>query len=551
MVQSTGNRIHRFFNLMLLLVFVLVIFAPSLKTLLTPRMALSSSEKRKLAQLPRFQLTSASLKSFPSRFETYFNDHLGFRDPIIRAFNYCKVFWLGVSPVKKVLLGKNGWLFYTEVQSIEDYRGLVALPERDLLKEKLILEKRAHWLASQGIHYLVMVAPNKQSIYPEYLPDNLTRVTEKTQMDRFQDYLAANSDLEILDLRPIFLKNKHEQLLFHPTDTHWNSAGRFIAYQELAKRIKKWFPGIRTLQRNDFTETTLVRFGDLAWMLNLHDYFPEPWRHLNVKEPCAGDLDPGVDLARFQALNTAIAPENIVLAKGCRKGRLRALVFRDSFFARLDDFLAESFSFAAYFWIIPDMELFEELVNRYHPDLVIEERSERLFFVNLWTEHRSLDDLIQARFDQMQERVFHYQGGELPGLQTAGGVSAKATSSGLALACAGGDPQLYLPTPEIAGGRTGILKIVLDSPHDTVLQLFFQSRDGRPWYNEEQSLKRSIRKGRNQVYLELTRGPIRPELRLDPGALPGGYLLRSLELRTSRTRRNAEQHSAGNEIHEG
>lgn len=537
MVQSLAGRIRGFFNLMLLLIFLLAIFAPSLKTLLTPELALSSSEKRKLAQLPRFEFTPTSLESFPTRFETYFDDHLGFRDQLIKIFNYCKVFGLEKSPVKKVLLGQNGWLYYTEVQSIEDYRGLSPLPESEMLKEKLILENRAGWLAAQGIQYLVVVAPNKQSIYPEFLPDHLTRVNPKTRMDRFQDYLAANSNLAILDLRPILRSKKNQQLLYHPTDTHWNAAGRFIAYQEIAKQVRNWFPGTKFLEPSDFTETMLDTFGDLSWMLHLQEYFPEHIRLLNVKTPCAVNLDPGVDLSRFQALNTAIAPDRIVVAKGCDRARLRVLVFRDSFFAELDTYLAESFSFAAYFWIIPDMALFEQLVNTYHPDIVMEERSERLFFVNLWTESKDIDALFKTRFEQMKQRIFSDNGGRIPGLRTGRGVTTAATGDGLLVRASVGDPQLYLPTPAIDRNRTGILKVVVESPQDTILQLFFQTAQGPAYFNEEQSLKRIIHKGMNELYLELTRGRIREQLRLDPGALAGDYLIRSLELRVNQARR--------------
>ncbi len=530
---SRSEKINKAFDIVLLVIFLAAIYAPPIKTLVNSGATISGSEKRTLAPLPARPRSLRALESFPGRFNAFFNDHLGFRDRLIKTYNYIKVFWLHTSPVKKVLLGKDGWLYYTAVKSIEDYRGLEILSEEEKLKEKLILENRADELAARGIRYMVIVAPNKQSIYPEQLPDAITRVGTQTRMDQFLSYLGPDSKLPILDLRQSLRSEKAQHLLYSPTDTHWNPYGRFLAYRQITGILRNWFPDLKRLRFTDLAKVRVRQWGDLAWMLHLPEYFPEKTWELKVASPCAGDRDPGVDVARFQALNRAIPPQYIVITKGCDQARRRVLVFRDSFFSYIETYLAESFSYAAYFWIIPDMDLFRELVDRYQPDVVLEERSERLFFINLGTEKRSIDDLLMTRFKRMKRTLFTYHGGQLPGLETRGDVTASPTANWMLLKCAGGDPQLYLPSPAITGNQRAMLKVVIDCPGDTVLQLFYQSKGGVPYYNERESLKRNVKKGRNVILLELPRQDIRKRLRLDPGAMPGNYLLRELVLKST------------------
>ena len=54
---------------------------------------------------------------------------------------------------------------------------------------------------------------------------------------------ATELDLELIDLLPPFRKAAREGvLLYHPYDTHWNSAGRQRAAEHIATRLQR--PGL-------------------------------------------------------------------------------------------------------------------------------------------------------------------------------------------------------------------------------------------------------------------------------------------------------------------
>ena len=146
-------------------------------------------ENRELSPLPVFRLGCAAIVSFPGAFQAYFNDHFGFRNALIR-FNYLiKQKLLGVSPSTQVNIGKQGWLYYNAEGSVEDYRGISHLDEDKLQRLCFTFDLKRKWLELQGIKYLLVIVPNKETIYPEYFPNLLyRRIRDKTILDDFFEY---------------------------------------------------------------------------------------------------------------------------------------------------------------------------------------------------------------------------------------------------------------------------------------------------------------------------------------------------------------------------
>ncbi len=104
-------------------------------------------------------------------------------------------------------------------------------------------------------------------------------------------------------------------------------------------------------------------------------------------------------------------------------------------------------------------------------------------------------------------------------------VTLSQQPSGLNISALSRDPAVLLPEFR---GRRAIIKIVIHSPANTALQLYYKL-PGQKSYGL-QGVAQKIKLGRNVVYAELPDmttliGP----LRLDPGKLPGDYLLESFE----------------------
>ncbi len=324
-------------------------------------------ENRKLADFPKFNLNK--ITDYPEAFEGYFDDHFGFRSFLIKLNGKYKRKVFGIKEEKaKVLSGKDEWLFFTGNDSVEDYRGLSTFTPEHLEKWADILTKKQEYLKSVGVDYLFVVAPNKSSIYPEYLPDWMTKVAPQTPLDQLLSYLKRRTDLNVLDLRDSLLAKKNNGvLLYHPTDTHWNSMGAFVGYREIMAHLGLPFTRHALSDHDVDLSFAPKRGGDLAKMLGIQS---------EVRET-APQVVP-IHMTATKQFDFPGPPRDILMQAEDRT-LPRLLVFRDSFSEALIPFLSESFSYSRYVWSgwgedTPIKRLLEEST----PDVVIEEWVERL-----------------------------------------------------------------------------------------------------------------------------------------------------------------------------
>lgn len=96
----------------------------------------------------------------------------------------------------------------------------------------------------------------------------------------------------------------------------------------------------------------------------------------------------------------------------------------------------------------------------------------------------------------------------------------------------GRDPQLLLPVAESGGFRQVVMKVVVSSPEDTAMQLFYKTAT-EVHYTEKKSIKRALSKGENVVYFPLCLDEIIGPIRLDIAMKPGIYKMSMLEIRAS------------------
>jgi alginate O-acetyltransferase complex protein AlgJ len=329
------------------------------------------NEKRELAPRPEF--IPGSMNRFPRAFDEYFNDHFRFRPLLIRLHNLSRVRWFGVSPIPQVLIGKKGWLYYARENPrrnvIDYYRAAVPFTSEEMEKWRMALEARRDWLASRGIGYLVVMVPNKSTIYPEYLPSGLHQIRPQSRLDQLLDYLRTRSTFRILDLRPALVAAKSGGRLYHKTDSHWNDAGAFVAYRQILRELGRIYPVLHPRPLSDFfvkNETTPG--GDLAIMLGFPDILKEEQVILEPRTgPRAVISEPSRKISPWVMRS---ATESPVAAP------LKVLMLRDSFGHELMNFLSEHFARIVYHWDV--RFIFDtSLIEREKPDIVIEEMVER------------------------------------------------------------------------------------------------------------------------------------------------------------------------------
>ena len=272
--------------------FLYMIYAPLIMTDFSTQTVWSSTEKRRLAERPALDLKPGTLATFPSRFEAYFNDHFGYRNLFIRRYNRIMKKYFAKSPVPNVLIGKNNWLFFTFSNLIDDFVGADPFTQEELETWRSNLEHKRNWLAKHGIRYLFVVAPNKQTIYPEYLPDYLQKDRGQSRLQQLLAYLKMHSDISILDLSAALNEEKKRHRIYYLTDTHWNDRGAYAAYRAIMDRVGQWFPEI-LLKQSKIIENKNIPGpgGDLAKMLDMTDTMQEENPVLKVQPTCSPEIN--------------------------------------------------------------------------------------------------------------------------------------------------------------------------------------------------------------------------------------------------------------------
>ena len=359
-----------------IMLFLTIVGSPPLLYILSSNKEWSDMEKRELASFPEAPKDFKTLLQFPKKFEDYYNDHFGLREVLIDRYHREMRKRFGQSSVPNVVTGKEGWYFYTANRLLDDFRGLVPLTEQQLISWKEDLVHKRDWLAKQGIHYLFVFVPDKQTIYPEYLPDYFQKAKGTTRIEQLMEHLKQDRDVGILDLRPGLLNAKSERQLYQKTDTHWNEYGAFVGYKEVMHQLSQWFPKEQFKLDFYFHDTTMEHpAGDLAKMLGLHETIKEIHPLLKERHFCAQRMELNLEIENFRKMK-----ETEPFMKGCRDANLRALVFIDSFFGSIEPFFSENFQKVVYLWQPYDQKTVERMIDYLHPHLVIEERVERILF---------------------------------------------------------------------------------------------------------------------------------------------------------------------------
>ena len=357
-------------NIFVVIIFFLSISIVSIGMVLKLDRLPQNAENRKLAELPSIKFEVNALELYPKKFTDYFNDHFGFRNTFVVMNFFIRHNILRESPSSQVILGKNGWLFYTNDRAIEDYRGITYFDDEKLKAIARSYENKREWLSKKGIKYLLVFAPNKSTIYGEFMPDSYFKIRNRSGMDEIVDYIMKDTNVNIIDLRKTLLDNKIREQLYLKTSSHWNNYAGFLAYREIMKPVSKWFPDRKADSLQGFSiKREEIRGGDLAEMMGGGDYFREQEVTLIPKKPRK---------TRKVDYNPSGTYRDPFAMKQGNNDLPRVIVFRDCFFDEIIPFFSENFQYSRYYWQSwnPDTPI-AEMINSDRPDIVIEEKIER------------------------------------------------------------------------------------------------------------------------------------------------------------------------------
>jgi len=201
--------------------------------------------------LPAFNPDSLWSGAYQASMNKFIEQHYGFRNFFTRLYNQIDYSLFRQPHANGVIIGKDGYLY--EEWFISSYFGRNFTGDDHVNLSVRWLRQVRNYLKTDQKELLVMIAPGKTDIYPEYIPDRLRGPAGRTNYEAFTEAFRA-AGIPCLDFNKRFkeLKETSGCPLFSKTGTHWSHYGSSVA----------------TVAFADFLETSLNRSVTDFRMLN-------------------------------------------------------------------------------------------------------------------------------------------------------------------------------------------------------------------------------------------------------------------------------------------
>ncbi len=353
--------------------FLMLLAAPTIDNVLHLDPVGGTGENRGAKAWPAWPRTVTELNAFPAEFTAFHRDRFGFRKSFVAVYKWLQF----VVPINRynatVIVGSDNHLFKNSGKGYCDtWRGAKPLSEQGLARWEKVMRDRHDWMERRGGHYVYLIVPDQQTVFPEHLPSDIRRAPGPRRIEYLYHHLEAECpELALIDLRE-FLRDR--QYPTYPiSDTHWNDYGAYLGYVKIMNQLSTWYPDLKPYPLSKFKVQVEDAPGQiLARMIMAADRMTDSLVTLKPKfkrsarktkekmPPSAAGKDP----------RPAWTPK--AYATG-NKDLPRALLLCDSMETRLVPFLAEHFS-----WLgVYRQDLFDaDLVEWAKADVVIQERSE-------------------------------------------------------------------------------------------------------------------------------------------------------------------------------
>lgn len=320
-------------------------------------------ENRTLASLPAAPRSWRQLRAWPKAADAYVADHFPLRPHLIGALNSLR-YLAGVSGSDRVIVGRDGWLFYdngTHLGAARDDPAFTDAAARDWLAA---LAGRTEALKARGAAYLVVIGPDKEVVDPQHGP----RWFQGPDPNRAAALLARlNAEAQAGELiypAAELTRQAHWGLeVYSRVETHWTGLGAYDAYAQVIGRLHaqgitdapKPIEAFREIQ-DPFKPRNLAQMLGIASFVDA-DYpeFEDP-----ALRPATRYLTRDTAWTAPQVIDTGLAGKPVLL------------LIRDSFSLALVPFLEDHFSRIVLVHL-QDGAWRPDLVERFKPDVVISE----------------------------------------------------------------------------------------------------------------------------------------------------------------------------------
>ena len=272
-------------------------------------------------------------------------------------------------PDEQVVAGKDDWLFYVEKidsDSIAEYEGTDRYTVEEMNEFLHAALENQIRLGEKGIQTAVLVAPNKENVYSEYMPDRYVH-HPVSNTDLLVEYLQ-NQGIRVFTPKEELVNLHLDKQLYYTYDSHWNQLGAYVGVKCL---LDFWGIPMEGLEERKITSYELKdnyhegAWSDLAHMAGLNYVFEDEAEY-EVKDTIQIDWN----MYAAEQYNKQVSHyinENARLAK-------KIFLIGDSFRTAMIPALSEVFQEV---YVIHRNDYTPEMMETVSPDYVVVEYVER------------------------------------------------------------------------------------------------------------------------------------------------------------------------------
>ena len=364
-------------------------------------------EKRQATEFPKVKTEDGKLNmDYFDQMTDYFSDNFAFRQELATADAILKSKLFFTSNNEKAIVGKNEWLYFNG--SLKDYFGRDIMNDREIYAAAKTISLMQEYAESKGCDYVFTVAPNKNTLYPDNMPDNYLAAETETNIERLRDKLsetqtADGEAVNYVDLQSAFLSQ--DKVLYHKWDSHWNNEGATLACDRILSSIGK--------EHYDYSNepyTVEKNHNGDVWQLIYPSWDKKDENVIYQKEH------------DYTYVNPVESVEDMFIVTACEGKEGSVVMFRDSFGNALLPYVADEYGSGVFLKGMPlnvqqieissATTLIYEVVERNIPNIIsylpvmdAPNRTEQLFGVELMD---ATDSKTTAEYEDKNQQLVIY-----------------------------------------------------------------------------------------------------------------------------------------------
>ena len=147
----------------------------------------------------------------------------------------CEYRFFDVVTDPNVIVGDEGFLFEarnaeTGYDYLRDFIGEESFTEEECAAILAELQRREDFYATRGAEYFLIIIPNAQTVYSDYMPSYLGEISPNTRLSVLDRYLQSHGFDSFSNITSALRRHTDKGLLYNNTENSLNARGLYYTY---------------------------------------------------------------------------------------------------------------------------------------------------------------------------------------------------------------------------------------------------------------------------------------------------------------------------------